>query len=364
MANAQPKVTVLMPVYNAERFLRQSLESVLRQSWTDFELLIIDDGSTDGSARIAGEYADSGRVRIISTENHGVARALQRGVVEARGDFVARMDADDIAVRDRLRWQVEVLEEKPSVGVVFGFVTEIDHEGRVLPNGRSSRSYSDNEVQWCLLWKNVIPHPTVMFRRALVSDGGYDPVFNKCEDFELWNRLARVTRFECIPRPLVQYRIHAGSVTRTNRPDQHLEVYARAIARNLKRVGCTVDDVTARELAIISEGANVDPRRYSYEAIKTSGVKAMACAQRHFVKSGSMASWSIRSVVADQLLGWATNLVYSDLGMSIRLASRALLHDPAKLKSVELYRYVRWLFIGRVSRIQKRLTNTDASHTG
>src|SRR5690606_22095937 len=191
----------------------------------------------------AAQYADTGRVRIISTENRGVAKALQLGVVEARGEFVARMDADDIAVRDRLRWQVEVLDKKPSVGVVFGFVTEIDHEGRPLSRKRPSRLYSDSEVKWCLLWKNVIPHPTVMFRRSLVSNGGYDPAYNKCEDFELWNRLARVTRFECIPWPLVQYRVHSGSVTRTNCPDQHLEVYAKAIAGNLETLGCVVDDM-------------------------------------------------------------------------------------------------------------------------
>lgn len=206
-----PKVSVLMTVYNAERYLRSAIESVLNQSFSDFELLIVDDGSTDHSREIINSYGDP-RIRVTwNPTNRGECYTRNRALESARGKYVAVLDADDVALPDRLGHQVEVLDKAPDI-LLVGSVSElIDNEGKV--NGILRVPTDPLEIRWRLLFGNCIIHSTTMFRledaRAV---GGYGD-FPFAQDFDLWRRLSLRGRFSNIETPLSQYRVHSTSAT-------------------------------------------------------------------------------------------------------------------------------------------------------
>lgn len=218
LASSIPRVTVLMTVYNGARYLPQAIESVLGQSFEDFEFLIVDDASRDESVACVQSYSDH-RIRLVQNErNMGQGPSLNVGLSLARGEYVARLDQDDACLPDRLRQQVGFLDEHPDIPVVGSWGYWIDEGGRRRGiMGRDVRDYG--EFLGILL--SVLPplaHPTVMYRKCEITElGGYDASFAPCEDYELWCRLAlRRYRVWNIRRPLVMLRWHEGqqSVTR------------------------------------------------------------------------------------------------------------------------------------------------------
>jgi len=198
-----------MPVYNAERYLRPAVESILAQTFGDFEFLIVNDGSSDGSRKIVESYADP-RIKLVDNpRNMGLAKTLNRGLSLAAGDLIARQDADDISYPDRLRRQVEFLDNHPEVALVGAQARMIDEVGR--PNGlRFDRCCEYESIRWDLLFDNSFTHTSVMFRRAIVAGemDGYDESFNYCQDYDLWSRVASRYRVMNIPAVLVDYRVH------------------------------------------------------------------------------------------------------------------------------------------------------------
>jgi hypothetical protein len=219
-AGPVPAVSVVLPVYNAERWLRESVGSILSQTLRDFELVAIDDGSTDRSGEILAELAKSdARVRVLTHErNRGLIATLNRGLSAARAPLVARHDADDVALPERLGRQVEFLSRHPEVGVLATSHIRVDQRGRRIvcrpPAG-------DTEIRWKLLLGNSWCHPTIMLRRELVS--GETEVyrdFRHAEDFELWVRLLAKSRGATLPEPLVQIREHEASVSKQNLAEQ------------------------------------------------------------------------------------------------------------------------------------------------
>ena len=206
-----------MSVYNGERYLRESLESVLRQSFRDFEFVIIDDGSTDATPSVLEECEKSDpRVRVTRQEHGGVAAALVSGCARSRGRLLARIDADDVALPTRFERQVAFLDAHPEVGVLGTRVDIIDERGRVLRTTDPPRVHA-LAARRLLFWPPVA-HPSVMMRRALLEEfGGYDVGFEHAEDYELWTRLVEVTRFANLPLALLRYRLHDGMVTRRER---------------------------------------------------------------------------------------------------------------------------------------------------
>lgn len=205
-----PAVTVLMPVYNAGRFLREAIESVLCQSWTDFELLVLDDGSTDDSAALAAAFGDA-RIRVVHNEsNLRLVATLNRGLELAHGRYVARMDADDICLPQRLARQVSFLERHPEVGVCGTQVRTMGAEdGAVFPV-----VYDHERIVCCQLFESALAHPTVMMRREALLEAGlrYSADFPHAEDYELWVRCARHMRLANIPEVLLHYRRHEAQV--------------------------------------------------------------------------------------------------------------------------------------------------------
>jgi len=217
-----PKVSVLMPVYNGERYVREALESILAQTFTDYEFIIVDDGSTDGTPFILAEYArqDPRIVLLTNGANRGLVATLNRGLEAARGQYIARMDADDVSLPERLARQVAYLDQHPEVGVLGTNVAYIDSEGRFLNGGRPKdpQPLSPTLLQWLLLWRCAIYHPTVMLRRSILAETGlaYDPAFRHAEDRDLWTRLAPYTLIASLPEVLVYYRVLPTSRSRAS----------------------------------------------------------------------------------------------------------------------------------------------------
>lgn len=209
-----PAVTVLLPVRNGAAHLPAALESILTQTFPDFELLVIDDGSTDATPEILRAVQDS-RLRVIThPQNIGLVPALNRGLELARGEFIARQDHDDISLPERLRKQVEYLRGHPECVLVGTEATQTDAQGRKMY--RLLRPQGAEEIRWYLCFDNAFIHSSVMFRREVVRQefGGYAPSYHS-EDYALWSRLARARETANLSEPLLLYREHASSVTQS-----------------------------------------------------------------------------------------------------------------------------------------------------
>jgi hypothetical protein len=206
-----PRVTVLMPAHNAAATIAEAARSILAQSWRDLELLIVDDASSDETVSILESLRDP-RVRVVrSSERLKLAGALNLGLREARGEYVARMDADDVALPNRLALQVRFLDRHPDIAICGSSVVTF---GDGSPE-RLSYPTSPEEVRAFALFNCPFAHPAVMFRREALVERGlfYDVAYYPTEDYELWSRALRALRGANLPDVLLRYRRHAASLT-------------------------------------------------------------------------------------------------------------------------------------------------------
>jgi glycosyltransferase involved in cell wall biosynthesis len=213
-------VTVILAAYNAEKYLREAVSSILNQTLTDFEFIVIDDGSKDSTLSILQSFNDP-RLKIVSRPNKGLTPTLNEGLSLAQGEFVARMDADDVSMPDRFEKQVKFLREHPDVVCVGSRVTTIDPYGSPLQVTDHKLSHVEIEAD---LLKGIgwsIVHPAAMMRRdAVMKVGGYREQFKTSQDLDLWLRLSEVGKLANLPEPLVQYRQHFESVANTKADEQ------------------------------------------------------------------------------------------------------------------------------------------------
>ena len=208
-----PKVSVIIPVYNREKYVGEAISSILAQSFTYFELLLIDDGSTDGSQEIMKSYTDP-RVRLVCNEyNLGIPKTRNKGLQLARGDYIAILDSDDTAFPDRLAKQVAFLDRHQDYALLGSWAAQMDEEGRSLEKGKR-RFVSSGEVKSHLLFRCWLHHSSVMARTAILQAYGYREQYVLCSDFDLFVRLARKHKLGHLPEPLVRHRSHEGSITR------------------------------------------------------------------------------------------------------------------------------------------------------
>lgn len=215
----KPKVTVLMSVYNGEKYLREAIDSILNQTFGDFEFLIIDNGSMDGTAAILRDYRDD-RIKPISNKNKlSLAESLNKGLALARGQYTARMDADDISLPERLEKQAKFLDANPAICVVGSWWKNIDKNNKVI--GLMRVPARDYECAFMMFAKgeNPVGHPCVMYRTAKIKEsGGYDPEYKNAEDVELWFRLnVRGFQIANIPETMILYRLHGGQMSAASR---------------------------------------------------------------------------------------------------------------------------------------------------
>ena len=208
----KPKVTVLMPVYNSEKYISVAISSVLNQSFIDFELLIINDGSTDASASIIQSFSDE-RIRTINQQNGGVASALNTGLENARGEYIARFDADDICMNNRLQIQVNFLDGNPEhvlVGSDAEYILENgDHLFNFICIGHTHEAILKKLYFYC-----PFIHSSVMYRgEAVIAAGGYSVYAHSFEDYLLWTQLSKKGQLANVNMPLIKVRYNPSSIT-------------------------------------------------------------------------------------------------------------------------------------------------------
>jgi glycosyltransferase involved in cell wall biosynthesis len=218
-----------MSTHNGAKYLREAVDSILGQSCADLEFIIIDDGSTDGTADVLGAYSDP-RIRVLRQENRGLTRSLNRGIREARGVFIARQDSDDFSLPGRLAKQAEFLSAHPEVALVGTAMNVVAEQGELLATFRQP---CDAETIMSSLRKhNCICHGSVMFRRACFEQaGGYREEFSATQDYDLWLRFSELFHLANLDEPLYAYRFTTGSITVKKMVTQHrLAVLARQLA--------------------------------------------------------------------------------------------------------------------------------------
>ena len=214
-----PLLTVLMPVYNAEKYVREAVDSILKQSFVDFEFLIIDDASTDQTVSLIKSYSDK-RIKLIEkAENTGYTNSLNAGLRMAKGKFIGRMDSDDISLPSRFAIQLSYMESNPEVIVCGAFYEILGNQKTIHLPVRNA------EIRVALLWGNCLAHPSVIIRKnALIqSSVYYDASKEPAEDYDLWVRLLPVGHIHNIPEVLLKYRIHYSSVSRKRSKQQEKE---------------------------------------------------------------------------------------------------------------------------------------------
>ena len=202
-----------MPVYNGEKYLREAIDSILNQTFTDFEFLIIDDGSTDNSLEIINSYQDP-RINLIkNNDNQGLIYSLNRGLALAKGKYIARMDSDDISSPERLCVQIKFLDENPTIGLVGSSVQIIDNN----KNHSSIVEFPLTHfiIQWSLCFYSPFAHPSTMIKKEILKQAnGYSSQAVYVEDYDLWQRLSKITELSNLPQILLYLRKHDNNLTK------------------------------------------------------------------------------------------------------------------------------------------------------
>lgn len=217
----RPKVSVLMSTLNAERYLAQCIESMLGQTFSDFQFIIVDDGSTDASLSLIDKYAKvDSRIDVIRSVSRGLTHNLNVAARAADGVYLARMDADDVSYPLRLERQVSFLDNNPDVSAVGTWINSIDANGNTLGHWHPPTEPAD--LLWRMMFENVVAHPSAMIRtECLKSVGYYDERRIVAQDYDLWTRIALLGgRISNLPEVLLDRRIHAGQVSASRRQEQ------------------------------------------------------------------------------------------------------------------------------------------------
>ena len=235
MHNGQPKISVIMSVYNSEKYLKEAVKSILDQTFTDFEFIITDDRSTDNSLSILEKYekTDDRIVLVKNSENVGLTINLNRMIDLAKGDYIARMDADDISLPMRLKTQYDFMEINPEIGVLgthsktFG----LGVKEKILP-----RPISHEEIKANLLFENPMVHSSIFFRRSVINsqDTFYNEEFKIMQDYELWTRIINKTKFANLGEVLLEYRTSDTNICAVSEKKENFrQNYLRNIYRSL-----------------------------------------------------------------------------------------------------------------------------------
>lgn len=264
MLTAPLRVSVLLPVWNSESFLKPAVESILQQTLSAFELIVIDDGSTDASATIAEEFARrDDRVRVLRRAHEGLSAALNAGIAAARGEYVARMDADDISVPHRLQDQVAYLDAHPACVAAGAWIEVVDEAGLHL--GLKTFVETHAEIS-AALYRGISPfaHPTIIMRHdVLRAVGGYDPRRYPSEDLDLWFRLAERGELANLGKALLQHRRHKAAVGVRDREKM------KAMALTICNEARGKQGLPPRQGTSILAGTNADAQ-YHFECARTA----------------------------------------------------------------------------------------------
>jgi hypothetical protein len=362
-----PRVSVLMAVRDGLPYLPEALASVLAQTWRDLELVVVDDGSTDGSREVLAACTDP-RVRVIHAPSRGLAASLALLVSEARGELLARMDADDVCAPDRLARQVAAMDAHPHVGLVDSLVHRIDAAGRPLPPEDADAGPTLLARRFRLLWQNNVVHPTVMLRRSVLAASGLTyREAQVAEDFELWGRMLFDTSFLRLPDRLLRYRVNPSGIT-ARHGREHFDAIARMIGDRLSRLlGRDPGRGLAEDLAMLSRQTRQRPEEHEPCSSAAVLVELLDSARNRFLERFSTDPRDARDLRADcgdRLLEWAFTLARcpgARVGDTAPLVRAALAGRPGAAVSPRFARWVAAVALGPrwLARLRSRLRGTD-----
>ena len=208
------EVSIILPAFNAENFICASIESILDQSFKSFELIIVDDGSIDSTLQKIRSFKDHRILIIENKHNIGISKSINKAIDISCGKYIARIDSDDLMIKNRIELQYKFLEEFPEIGVVG---SAIELFGNTIINRIHTYPSQNSTIKSLIIFENPLAHPSVMFRRDLILRiGGYSEDYPYIEDWELWYRLSKITNFHNLSDVLIKYRIHNKSVSQAH----------------------------------------------------------------------------------------------------------------------------------------------------
>ena len=222
-------ISVILPVYNSEKYISEAIQSVLDQTYSNFELLVLDDGSTDNTLSIINKFADE-RIKIFKSErNYGIVHQLNKGIDNSRGEFIARMDADDISHPERFNKQIDYLNSHPTIDVLGTFANKIGEEAGLI-----QYNYNKSEqISFLLNFYCYMLHPTVMMRKRIFSKCKYSSDYPLAEDYGLWCQINNGSNLYILDEVLLDYRIHSEQ---TNKSDKRLKVQFDSVLKVKKDI--------------------------------------------------------------------------------------------------------------------------------
>ena len=293
-----PAISVVLPVHNAEAYVREAVESILAQTFTDFECIIINDGSTDNSGVVLRELARrDARIVLVERPNDGLVSALNEGIKIARAELIARMDADDVAMPERFALQHARMMEEPELAVLGSFARVMDKDGDIILSADYEHYPLTSEQATRCVEHSRCPahHPTVMMRRdAVLKAGGYRKAFCHAEDYDLWLRMSDLGyAIANLPQPLLNYRRHGANVTAV-----HWQVHGRGgiladLAHRVRKAGLpdpfegveTIDAELIRTVpAHLRQSVEAELFAHRYSRVSLAGNKELDAAWRHYLQ--------------------------------------------------------------------------------
>jgi hypothetical protein len=274
--NTTPVISVVLPVFNGEHYVTYAVQSILDQTWSDFELILLDDGSTDGTLQLLRSFeACDQRVVLVSRENRGLVATLNEGLELAQGQWIARMDADDIAFKDRFARQLQWLQRTGAdiCGTWVQFFGTSDH--RILKH-----PVSDSAIKTALFFGSVFAHPSVIMRASLAKQLRYSKDWERCEDYDLWQRAAlEKWTMTNLPEVLLMYRQHESQIsTASSDVQQMLTQKIRQRHWDIMRSELGVEEVWAAELLKLRQA---QPPAVDLEVINLALVALAQCSEDH-----------------------------------------------------------------------------------
>lgn len=234
-----PKLSVIIPVFNAEKYLQDAIDSIIHQSFTDWELIIINDGSTDCSETIIESYSDTRLKYYKNEQNIGLISTLNKGIALCKGDYIARMDADDISENNRFAIQIAFLEKNREYAMCGSYAKVIDENNN--ETGKIVNLQTNDYLQINLLFSVPFIHPSMMIRCNVLQKNHFDSEYKHAEDYDLWCRIAKNYKIANIPDYLLKYRWHTSNVSVINSKTQE-DIKNKIIRRELQNIGLQPSD--------------------------------------------------------------------------------------------------------------------------
>ena len=235
-----PRISVVMPAYNSEKYISEAIESILNQTFTDFEFIILNDGSTDNTAKIISEYAGKDkRIKFVNNEqNKGLVGVLNEGLDLANGEYIARMDSDDISLPMRFEKQIKYMDEHPECSVLGAWFERFGNAHGVVRHPTRIKILN-------ILADQHVGHPTVFMRKSVLDTYGfrYDNNYKWCEDFELWSRMVFITEIHNLPEILLRYRVADANIGVVHGAEQYKT--AQRVKHNILKM--LTDDVEKQQ---------------------------------------------------------------------------------------------------------------------